>query len=124
MGVAGFGRGQVRPVGGEIMAAPGAVVLGVGEVDVAGPLGHRVAQVMQGAGEDPVSRAGLTAERTGPMLVVATAPDRLRGREQLGIGDAQSGVRRVDGRTTHDNTLPSQRLFSLILRLRQGFFIP
>jgi hypothetical protein len=67
---------------------------------------------MQGAGEDPVPRAGFTAEWTGAMLVVATARDELRGREHLGIGDAQSGVRRVDGRTTHDNALPSQRLIS------------
>jgi hypothetical protein len=57
------------------------------------------------------------------MLVIATARDELRGREHPGIGDAQSGVRRVDSRTTHDNALPSQRLFSLILRLRPGFAI-
>jgi hypothetical protein len=124
MGVAGSGRGQVGHVGGEEAAAPGAVVLRVGEADVAGPPGHRVAQVMQGAGEDPVAGAGLTAARTGPMLVVATARDELRGREHLGIGDAQCGVRRVDSRTTHDDALLSQRLFSLILGLRPGFFIP
>jgi hypothetical protein len=57
------------------------------------------------------------------MLVVATARDELRGREHLGIGDARSGVRQVDSRTTHDNALPSQRLFPLILRLRPGFVI-
>ena len=58
------------------------------------------------------------------MLIIATARDELRGREHLGIGDAESGVRRVDCRATHDNALPSQRFFSLILRLRPGFFIP
>jgi len=58
------------------------------------------------------------------MLVVATARDELRGREHLRIGDAQGRVRRVDSRTTHDDALLSQRLFSLILRLRTGFFIP
>ena len=105
-------------------AAAGAVVLGAGEADVAGPPCHRVAQVMQDAGEDPVPGAGLPAERTGPMHIIATARDELRGREHLGIGDAQSGVRRVDSRTTHDNALPSQSLFSLILRLGPGFFIP
>jgi hypothetical protein len=100
------------------------VVLGVGEAEIAGPPAHRIAQVMQGAGEDPVPRAGLAAEWTGPMLVVATARDELREREHLGIDDAQSGVRRVDSRTTHDDALPSQKVFSLILRLRPGFFIP
>ncbi len=58
------------------------------------------------------------------MLVVATARDELRRREHLGIGDAQGGVRRVDSRTTHDEALLNQRLFSLILGLRPGFFIP
>jgi hypothetical protein len=58
------------------------------------------------------------------MLVVATARDELRGREHLGIGDAQGGVRRLDSRTTPDDALPSQWLFPLILRLRPGFFIP
>jgi len=91
MGVASPGRGQVGHIGGKEAAAPGAVVLRVGEVDVAGPPGHRVAQVMQRADEDPVPRAGLTVERTGPMLVVATARDELRGREHLRIGDAQGG---------------------------------
>src|SRR3954447_25881264 len=124
MGVAGLGRGQVGHVGGEEAAAPGAVVLRVGEADIAWPPPQRVAQIMPGAGEDTVPRAGLTAERTGPMLVVATARDELRGREHLGIADAQGGVRRVDSRATHDNALPSQKLFSLILRLRPGFFIP
>jgi hypothetical protein len=124
MGVSGPGRGQVGRIGGKEAAAPGAVVLRVGEPDVAGPPGHRVAQVMQGAGEDPVARAGLTTERAGPMLVVVTARDEFRAWEHLGIRDAQGGVRRVDSRTTHDNALPSQRLFSLILRLRPGFFIP
>ena len=59
----------------------------------------------------------------GRCCVVSTAPDELRGREHLGIGDAQSGVRRVDSRTKHDNALPNQRLFSLILRLRPSFVI-
>src|SRR6185437_11161346 len=118
MGVAGLGRGQVGHVGGKVAAASGAVVLGVGEADSAGPPTHRVAQVMQGAGEDPIPRAGLTAVRAGPMLVVATARDELRGREHLGIGDAQSGVRRVDSRTKHENALSKQWLFSLILELR------
>jgi hypothetical protein len=54
------------------------------------------------------------------MLVVSTAPDQLRGREHLGIGDAQSGVQRVDSRTKHDKVLPNQRRSSLILRLRSS----
>jgi hypothetical protein len=98
-------------------------MLGVSEVDLTGSAPDRVAQIMQGAGSDPIPRARLAAFRTGPMHVVATARDELGGREPLGIGDAQSGVRRVDGRTTHDNALPNQGLFSLNLRLRLSFVI-
>jgi hypothetical protein len=123
MSVVGPGRGQVGHVGGKEVAAPGAVVLGVGEVDVAGAPFRRVAQIMQGADEDPIPRARLAAFRTRPMLVIATAPDELGGRQHLGIGDAQSGVRRVDSRTTHENALPNQGLFSWILRPRPGFVI-
>ena len=66
MGVAGLGRGQVGHVGGEVAAAPGAVVLRVGELDVAGPAPHRVAQIMQGAGKDPVPGAGLATRDCFP----------------------------------------------------------
>ena len=123
MGVAGLGRGQVGHVSGEVVAAPGAVMLGVGEPDVTRPAPHWVAQIMQGAGKDPIPRAGLAAFRTGPMLVIATARDELWGRKHLGIGDAQSGVRRVDCRTEHGIALLNERLFSLILRLLPGFVI-
>ncbi len=47
MGVAGSRRGQVGQVGGKEAAAPGAVMLRVGEPDVVGPPGHRIAQVMR-----------------------------------------------------------------------------
>src|SRR5262245_36570096 len=99
MGVASLGRGQVGHVRGEVMAAPSAVMLGVGEVDVTRPAPHRVAQIMQGAGKNSVPGAGLAAFRTGPMLVISTASNELWGRKHLGIGDAQSGVRRRDCRT-------------------------
>jgi hypothetical protein len=122
-GVAGFGRGQVGHVGGKEVAASGAVVLGVGELDVAGPPSQRVAQIMRGAGEDSIPGARLAASRTGPMLVISTGPNALGRWEHLGIGDAQSGVWRVDCRTEHDNALPSQRLSSLMLRLRPSFVI-
>src|SRR3954452_15395995 len=118
MGVAGLGCGQVGQVGGEVVAAPRAVMLGVSESDVTGPAPHRVAQIMQGAGTDPIPRARFAAFRTRPMRVISTARDELRRREHLGIGNAQGGVRRVDSRTKHGNALPNQRLFSLILRLR------
>jgi hypothetical protein len=57
------------------------------------------------------------------MRVISTAPDALRGRQQLGIGDPQGGVWRVDCRAEHGVALRSKRLFSLILRLRTSFAI-
>src|SRR4029077_4897106 len=123
MGVPSLGRGQVRHVGSEVVAAPSAVMLGVPEVDLTGPAPHRIAQIMQGAGKNPVPGAGLAAFRTGPMLVISTASNELWGRKHLGIGDAQSGVRRVNCRTKHGIALLNERLFPLILGLGPGFVI-
>jgi hypothetical protein len=57
------------------------------------------------------------------MPVIPTARDELRGRKHLGIGDAQSGIRRVDGRTKHGIALLNERRLSLILGLGPGFVI-
>src|SRR5512142_1657563 len=116
MGGAGLGRGPVGHVGGEVVAALGTVMLGVGEPDVAGSA-SRVAQIMQGAGKNPVPGAGLAASRTRPMLVISTARNELWGRKHLGIGDAQSRVRRVDCRTKHGVALLNKRRFSSNSRL-------
>jgi hypothetical protein len=123
MGVARLGRGQVGHVGGEVVAALGAVMLGISELDVAGPAPERVAEIMQGAGKDAVPGARLAAPRTRPMRVISTARDELRSREPLGIGNAQSGIWRIDSRTKHGNALLYQRLSSLILRLWPSFVI-
>jgi hypothetical protein len=111
VGIEGLGAGQVGHVGGEIATAPGAVVLGVGEPDIAGPAAHRVTQIMQGAGPDPIPGARLVTFRTGPTLVIPTARDELRGWQHLGIGETQRGVWRVDSRTEHGDDLPNQRPF-------------
>ena len=74
-----LGRGPIGQVRGEGVAAPRAVMLGVGEVDVTGPAPQRVASIVQDAGPDPIPRARLAAFRTRPMLVISTAPDALRG---------------------------------------------
>ena len=86
-----------------------------------GSASHRVAQIMQGAGKSPVPGAGLAAFRTRPMLVISTARNELWGRKHLGIGDAQSRVRRVDCRTKHGVVLLNKRRFSLILSLGPSF---
>ncbi|MGB0066692.1 MAG: hypothetical protein WBQ11_01495, partial [Isosphaeraceae bacterium] len=55
------------------------------------------------------------------MLVISTARNELWGRKHLGIGDAQSRVRRVDCRTKHGVVLLNKRRFSLILSLGPSF---
>jgi len=97
MGVVGLGRGQIGHVGGEVAAAPRAVMLGVGEPDLTGPAPHGVAQIMQGAGPDPIPRARLAALRTGPMLVISTARDELRGRYYPGTEEAHTNPTRQRG---------------------------
>ena len=124
MGVVGPGHGQVGQVGGKEVAAPDAVMLGVSELEVTRPAPHRIAQIMQGAGPDPIPRARFAALRARPMLVISTAPDELRGRQQMGIGETQGGVWRVDCRAEHGVALRSKRLFSLILRLGPSSVIP
>jgi hypothetical protein len=57
------------------------------------------------------------------MRGIAPARDALRRREHPGIGGAQGGVRRVDGRTAQDNALPHRGLPSWIFRPRPGFVI-
>ena len=75
VGVVALGQGQVRHVGVEVGVALGAVVLRVGELDVARPLKHQVAQVVQRPLDGPTAIATPTARRTWSPQIVATALD-------------------------------------------------
>src|SRR5215472_10561493 len=65
-GVMSAGRGQVGGVGVEVLAAPGAEVLGVGQDEVAGAPGGEIAEVMEGASEDPVTVGAMATVGAGP----------------------------------------------------------
>jgi hypothetical protein len=73
MGVVGFGQSIVGHVRVKELAALGATVPRVNELDVARPGGNQVADVMQDAGSHTVSKASFPTERTRAMFEVAAA---------------------------------------------------
>ena len=83
-------------------------MLRVDEMDVAGPTGNQVAQVMQDARDDAVSKARFAAARTGPMREVAAASNDLRLGQIFRVGDALGGVRQVLPGTRHGKALLGQ----------------
>ena len=77
VGVVAAGRGEVGRVGVEVLAAVGAVVLGVGQADVVGPPGEEIAEVMEGALELAIAVGAVPTAGTGPSLEVAAASEDL-----------------------------------------------
>src|SRR5690349_15766486 len=116
MGVASLERGPVGPVGVEGVAARSAVVVGGGEVDVAGTQ-QRQAWLWEDAGSSQLQRKRSAPIRTGTMRVIPSAVDELRRREPMGMGVALGGVRRFDGRTGDGIALLSKGLCTEILWL-------
>ena len=78
MGVMGFGPSIIRGVRVKELSAPGAAMLGVNEVNVTGPTGNQIPDVMQDAGEHTVPKTGLITEWTRTLSEIATAPNDLR----------------------------------------------
>src|SRR3954470_11220147 len=72
-GVVAAGAGQAGHVGVEVLAAPGAEVLGVEHDEVAGPTREGVAEVVEGAAGGAVPVGAVAASRAGPAAVVAVA---------------------------------------------------
>ena len=77
MGVVGLGQGVVGHVRVEVRAALGAAVLRVDKLEVAGPTGDQVANVVEYARERVVATAPLRTSWAASMLEVATAPNKL-----------------------------------------------
>jgi len=95
LGVMAAGVGQVGTVGVEVLATGGAVVLGVGQDDVARPPGGEVAEVVERASEDAVAVGAVAAARAGPPSEVAAAPACLGLGQVLDAGDPLGGVGQV-----------------------------
>jgi hypothetical protein len=70
-GVVAAGVGEVGHVGVEVLAAAGAVMLGIDQDDVAGSAGEGIAQVVKSAASVAVAVGAMAASRTGPPAVIA-----------------------------------------------------
>ena len=80
-------------------------MLGVGQDEVAGPPGDEIAQVVEGALEDPVAVGAVAAARAGPPPVVAAAFAELGLGQVLDAGDALGGVGQVFSGSWHGAAL-------------------
>jgi hypothetical protein len=89
------GIGQVGTVGVEVLTAHGAVVLRVGQDDLAGPPGREIAEVVEGASEDAVAVSTVATMRARSPPVVAAARADLGLGQILDAGDPLGGIRQV-----------------------------
>jgi hypothetical protein len=89
------GGGQVAAVGVEVPAAAGAVMLGVGQDDVAGPPGGQVAEVVEGPLKDPVAVGAMAAMQAGAASIVAATLAELGPRQVLDAGDPLGGIGQI-----------------------------
>jgi hypothetical protein len=103
------GQGQVRHLGVEILAAFGAMMDGIGEMNVVRTAGSQISHIMQHAsrptipvGTVPTPRAGLSSE-------VSAALDDLRFGQVLDAGDAFGGIGQILPRSRHGKALLGSR---------------
>src|SRR5918998_2648188 len=83
VGVVAARRGEVGRLGVEVLAAVGAVVLGVSQADVVGPPGEEIAEVMEGALELAIAVGAVPTAGAGPAFEVAAASEDLGRGEVL-----------------------------------------
>ena len=108
---------QVGHVGVEVLAAAGAIVLGVGHDEIAGPAGAKVAEVVEGATCRPVAVGTVAAPRARPAAVIATPAGEDGLGQVLDAGDAFGGVGSIFAGSGHGDApegrvLPGDTLFS------------
>jgi hypothetical protein len=100
-GVVAAGVGQVGRVGVEVLAAPGAEVLGVEHDEVAGPTREGVTEVVEGAAGGAVPVGAVAAPRAGPAAVVAAAEADVGPGQVVDAGDALGGIGAVFAGSWH-----------------------
>src|SRR5438046_3963970 len=99
MRVLGFGQGVVGHVGVEILAAVGAAMLGVNEVEVARLAGNQVSHVMQDSCAGTVAETGLATNGARPRREVAAALNDLGLGQIFGSREAVGDVRHTSRET-------------------------
>jgi len=105
VGVMATRRGEVGGVGVEVLAAAGAVVLGVGQAEVVGPPGEEIAEVMEGALELAIAVGAVSTAGTGPAFEVAAETEDLGRGEVLNAGDALGRVGAIISWSWHGSIL-------------------
>src|SRR5262245_30390673 len=98
------GGGQVGHVGVEVLAATGAVVLGVEHHDLAWPPCERISQIMKGAAGQPIAIGAVTAVWTRSPPVVLAADADLGLGQILGTFDPHSGIGAIFAGSWHGET--------------------
>jgi hypothetical protein len=104
-GVVAAASGQVGAVGVEVLATLSAVVLRVGQEEVAGPSGNQITEVVEGSLKDPVAVGAVATTRAGLAAVVAAAVADLGLGQVLDAGDAFSGIGQIFSGTGHGAAL-------------------
>ena len=108
-GVMAAGVGQVGHIGVEVLAAVGAVVLGIKHHHIARPPGEGVAQIMEGPATQPITIGPVAAVRAGA-TPVGPAPDADLGLGQiLGTFDPHGGIGAIFARSWHGEA-PGRRV--------------
>jgi len=97
------GVGQIGHVGVEILAAAGAVVLGVKHDEVTGPSGEGIAQVVKSASELMIAVGAMATARTGPVLAIPALTADLGLGQILDAAGALGGVGSVFAGSGHEN---------------------
>src|SRR5215472_4742105 len=108
-GVMAAGVSPVGHIGVEVLAAAGAVVLGIEHHDIARPPGEGVSQVVEGAATPPIAEGAVAAVRAGAPPV-DPAPDADLGLGQiLGTFDPHGGIGAIFARSWHGEA-PGRRV--------------
>src|SRR5438128_3163429 len=118
MRVLAHGRCQGRGIGVEILAALAAVMLRVRQCDIPRTPRDEIPDIVQHAGEDPITIAALAAPGARPMRKVATLLDHTWLGQIFWTGDPFRGIRTIRSRTEHSSALlgegfPAKKLLQM-----------
>jgi hypothetical protein len=91
-------------------------MLRVNEMDVAGPTGNQVADIVQDARDGTVPKAGLAAQGAWALGKVAATSHDFRFGEIFRVGDALRRVRKILPGTRHGKALLGQAILAKNLR--------
>jgi len=105
VGIVALRQGQVVHVGVEVAVALGAAMLGVRDMNIAGPPRSRISQIMERPLGGPHTIGPPPTLRAGPPTVIAAAPDRLGLWQILNTRNAFRAVGNVLARLPHGDTL-------------------